>query len=236
MAPLNEYMEPDTPAEYELRYFIINKPFGMVSQFVSSHRVKLLGDLGYPFPEGIHAIGRLDSPSEGLLLLTTDKRVTKLLFQGEVPHKRTYLVQVKGVMGEEALQQLRQGVTIRTGETDEYLAIPTAAELVTKPEGLFERRKSYSERAPTSWVLITLTEGKFRQVRKMVAGVGHGCCRLIRMSIEDMELGQLQPGEVCELDAETFYGRLKIEMPKEPYVRYTEADWLAFVNRNGAGT
>ncbi len=69
------------------RYFIINKPPNMVSQFVSTHDVGLLDDLDFQFPEGIHAIGRLDSHSEGLLILTTNKKVTKLLFQGAVPHE-----------------------------------------------------------------------------------------------------------------------------------------------------
>ena len=77
------------------RYFLVNKPYNMVSQFVSSHDVRLLGDLNFDFPEGTHAIGRLDQNSEGLLLLTTNKKITKLLFQGPIPHKRTYLVQVK---------------------------------------------------------------------------------------------------------------------------------------------
>jgi 23S rRNA pseudouridine2457 synthase len=82
----------------EHRYFIVHKPPNMVSQFVSSHEVGLLGDLDFDFPEGTHAIGRLDSHSEGLLLLTTNKKVTRLLFQGEVPHERTYLVMVKGIV------------------------------------------------------------------------------------------------------------------------------------------
>ncbi|HEV7620809.1 MAG TPA: pseudouridine synthase, partial [Flavisolibacter sp.] len=76
------------------RYFIVHKPLNMVSQFISKDDVGLLGDLDFKFPEGTHAIGRLDSNSEGLLILTTNKKVTKLLFQGEQPHKRTYLVEV----------------------------------------------------------------------------------------------------------------------------------------------
>ena len=82
------------------RYFIVNKPCDMVSQFVSSHEVNLLGNLDFIFPEGTHAIGRLDNHSEGLLILTTNKKVTRLLFQGETAHKRTYLVQVKNVVSE----------------------------------------------------------------------------------------------------------------------------------------
>ena len=92
------------------RYFIIYKPVNMVCQFISSHKVNLLGNLNYDFPEGTHAIGRLDQHSEGLLLLTTNKKITKLLFQGEKPHVRTYLVQVKNKMTLETAKRLEQGI------------------------------------------------------------------------------------------------------------------------------
>src|SRR4051812_4362465 len=95
------------------RYFALYKPFDMVSQFVSTHKVNLLGDIDFDFPEHTHAIGRLDNHSEGLLLLTTNKKVTKLLFQGEVPHERTYLVKVKNVVSDETLRKLNNGVSIR---------------------------------------------------------------------------------------------------------------------------
>src|SRR5258708_3124575 len=95
------------------RYFILNKPYHMVSQFVSTHDVVLLGDLAFEFPAGTHAIGRLDNHSEGLLLLTTDKRITRLLFQGAALHTRTYLVQVKNQVSAENLEQLRMGIAIR---------------------------------------------------------------------------------------------------------------------------
>src|SRR6188768_3481004 len=94
------------------RYFIVNKPCDMVSQFISPHAVRLLGDLDFDFPEGTHAIGRLDSHSEGLLILTTNKKVTRLLFEGEKPHKRTYLVQVRNEVSPEKLEHLRTGVDI----------------------------------------------------------------------------------------------------------------------------
>ncbi|MEN9327055.1 MAG: hypothetical protein RI943_1495, partial [Bacteroidota bacterium] len=90
------------------RYFIIYKPVNMVSQFISTHQVKLLGDLNFDFPEGTHAIGRLDQHSEGLLLLTTNKKITKLLFQGTKPHTRTYLVQVKNKVSKETAKQLSE--------------------------------------------------------------------------------------------------------------------------------
>ena len=88
----------------------------MVSQFISSHKVNLLGNLNYDFPEGTHAIGRLDQHSEGLLLLTTNKKITKLLFQGEKPHVRTYLVQVKNKMTLETAKRLEQGIEISAND------------------------------------------------------------------------------------------------------------------------
>ena len=88
------------------RYFILHKPINMVSQFVSSHNVRLLGDINFNFPEGTHAIGRLDKDSEGLLLLTTSSKITRLLFHGKEPHTRTYLVQVINQIQPETILKL----------------------------------------------------------------------------------------------------------------------------------
>jgi len=195
------------------RYFIINKPYKMVSQFISSHRVRLLGDLGFDFPEGTHAIGRLDNHSEGLLILTTNKRITRLLFKGEVPHKRVYLVQVRKVVTEEGLQQLRTGVTIRVKGGGDYLTTACDASIVEKPEIFLRPEEELKEYHPSSWLLITLTEGKFHQVRKMVAAIGHQCKRLIRVAIEDLTLGDLPPGGVKEIEETVFFEKLKITNP-----------------------
>jgi 23S rRNA pseudouridine2457 synthase len=192
------------------RYFILNKPYNMVSQFVSSHDVRLLCDLDFAFPEGTHAIGRLDNNSEGLLLLTTNKKITRLLFQGEMPHKRTYLVQVKNIVGEEALLQLQNGIKISGKGGEDYLAVSCDVKIVDKPAGLFSSGYELREDVPSTWLRISLTEGKFHQVRKMVAAIHHKCKRLIRVSIEDMELDGLQPGEVKEVDEETFFRKLKL--------------------------
>lgn len=198
----------DTPNN---RYFIINKPYDMVSQFVSPEDVGLLGDIDFEWPEGTHAIGRLDNLSEGLLILTTNKRVTKLLFQGKKPHKRTYLVRVKNVVSPESLEQLRNGVTIRVKGGGDYLTPPCEVDIVENPEGLFPHQLETRPYAPHSWLSISLYEGKFHQVRKMVTAVSHPCKRLIRVSIEDLVLGDLAPGCVRELDEETFFRLLKID-------------------------
>ncbi len=192
------------------RYFILNKPYNMVSQFVSSHDVKLLGDLDFDFPEGTHAIGRLDNNSEGLLLLTTNKKITRLLFQGETPHKRTYLVQVKNIVSEDSLLRLRHGIAISGKGGENYLTTSCDIEIVDTPANLFSSGYELREDVPSTWLRIRLTEGKFHQVRKMVAAIHHKCKRLIRVSIEDMELQELQPGEVKEVDEETFFRKLKL--------------------------
>ena len=192
------------------RYFILNKPVNMVSQFVSSHNVNVLGSINFDFPEGTHAIGRLDKNSEGLLLLTTDKKVTSLLFQGKQPPRRTYLVQVKNKVSPEAVLKLASGIAISAANSGQYMTDPCEVRLLDKPEFIHEPDTPLHENVPYSWLLITLQEGKFHQVRKMVAAVHHKCIRLIRISIEDLELGKILPGEVDELSRECFYEKLKL--------------------------
>jgi len=183
----------------------------MVSQFISCHQVGLLGDLDFDFPEGTHAIGRLDNHSEGLLILTTNKKVTRLLFQGVIPHKRTYLVQVKNAVLPETLHTLRTGIAIPVEDGKEYMCIPCEVDLIDAPADIFKPGNGLPVYPPFSWLRITLTEGKFHQVRKMVAAVRHRCLRLIRTSIEDLELGDLPAGGVLELGEEEFFKKLKIE-------------------------
>jgi len=195
----------------EHRYFVLHKPRGIVSQFVSPDDVGLLGDIDFAFPEGTHAIGRLDKDSEGLLLLTTNKKVTKLLFQGAVPHTRDYLVLVKNAVSQETLQTLQSGVTFQTFGGADYNTGECKASIVTNPEERFHIETNLHPEIAHTWLLISLTEGKFHQVRKMVAAVHHRCKRLIRVAIEDIELGTLKPGEILELDEATFFRKLKIE-------------------------
>ena len=193
------------------RYFVIHKPYDMVSQFKSPDKVGLLGDLDFEFPEGIHAIGRLDNNSEGLLILTTNKKVTKLLFQGLVPHKRTYWVMVNKIVSEESVEMLKNGVSIRVGEFEDYNTGPCEVSIIQKPDNLFPYRYTLNERIQYSWLSITIPEGKFHQVRKMVAAIKQQCKRLIRVSIEDLEIGDLAPGAVREIEETDFFKKLKIE-------------------------
>lgn len=183
----------------------------MVSQFVSTHKVGLLGDLGFDFPKGTHAVGRLDNHSEGLLILTTNKKVTRLLFLSEQAHERTYLVQVNNLLSAESLRQLQTGVPIKIKTGQIYTTNPCKVVIIKNPEKIFEIGERLTAYPPFTWILITITEGKFHQVRKMIAATGHKCKRLIRVSIEDLELGNLKPGAVQELEESTFFEQLKID-------------------------
>ncbi|TXT33077.1 MAG: 23S rRNA pseudouridine synthase [Chitinophagaceae bacterium] len=192
------------------RYFILNKPINMVSQFVSSHAVNLLTSIPFQFPEGTHAVGRLDSNSEGLLILTTNKKVTRLLFQGEKPHERTYLVLVNNKVSEENITRLQNGVELIIENGATYNSA-CKAEIVADPPFNFNSPYIMIEHLDYTWLRISLTEGKFHQVRKMVKAIGHKVKRLVRVSIENLELGNLQPGEVMELDETNFFSLLGIE-------------------------
>ncbi len=192
------------------RYFLVHKPINMVSQFVSSHEVPLLGSLDFEFPEGSHAIGRLDKQSEGLLLITTNSKVTNLLFHGKQPHTRTYLVQVINIISEETIATLANGIAISAPQGTKYMTTPCIVKSVEKPAYIQEARKDLHENVQNSWLTITLTEGKFHQVRKMMAAVKHKCLRLIRIAIEDIDLENLPPGEVKEVSEEYFFEKLRL--------------------------
>lgn len=193
------------------RYFIINKPRNIVSQFVSPHQVGLLGDLGFQFPAGTHAIGRLDKDSEGLLILTTNKKITRLLFSSDTRHKRDYLVQVNNVVREDALHRLRTGVSIRIDGGSSYITPPCNVNIIENPETIYPFINPDKIYGPHTWLLITLYEGKYRQVRKMCSAVHHRCKRLIRVSIEDLLLGNLPPGNIKEIEESDFFEKLKIK-------------------------
>ncbi len=182
-------------------HYILHKPYGYLSQFIvngkKKKRHKLLGEL-YDFPEGTMAIGRLDRDSEGLLLLTTDGKVSYEVLSNKF--EKEYYVQVDGVITEEAIEQLKKGVEIGF-EGEKYLTKSCQATLINAPTNLpIENRYIRDERhGPLSWASITLTEGKFRQVRKMTAAVGFPTLRLIRVRIGDIQL-ENPKGEVIEVN------------------------------------
>lgn len=170
-----------------------------------------MGELGFAFPKDVYPIGRLDENSEGLLILTNDKNLNYKLLKPEFKHKRIYLVQLQGMVHQEVIKQLEVGVTIAL-DAGSYLTRPCKAKIVVKPENLPPRGHPISESLPTSWIELTLTEGKFHQVRKMTAGVGFPCLRLIRIAIEEICLESMQPGDIRELKKDAIYKKLHIEM------------------------
>jgi 23S rRNA pseudouridine2457 synthase len=192
------------------RYFILHKPFNMVSQFISTHKVGLLGDLDFTFPEGTHAIGRLDNHSEGLLLLTTNKKVTRLLFLGDTPHERTYLVQINNELSKENLEKLRTGVSFKIKTGLMYTTAPCKVSVVQNPQAICLMEERLTAYPPNTWLLITITEGKYHQIRKMIGAIKHKCKRLIRVGIEHLVLGDLEPGKVKEMNEKDFFDKLKI--------------------------
>jgi len=194
------------------RYFVLNKPYNMLSQFIGSHDARMLGELDFDFPAGTHPIGRLDGISEGLLILTTNTKVTRLLFSSKTPHKRRYLVRVYKVVSQETLQQLRAGVLIQIrGSEAMYLTAPCEVEIVNKPDDLFQSGYEFDDKIPHTWLMLTMKEGKFRQIRKMMTAVKHRCQRLIRVGIEELALDDLQPGQIREVAEKEFFEKLKIE-------------------------
>lgn len=185
------------------KHYKLFKPFGYLSQFTNNQtrrtKKKLLGEL-FDFPEGAMAIGRLDEPSEGLLLITTDGKTSELVRSAKF--EKEYYAQLDGIITDEALEQLQKGVTI-SSETGPYLTKSAKIErLVDTPELPRRAKKIRDERhGPTSWITLTIREGKFRQVRKMTAVVGFPTLRLVRVRIGDISIDGLDAGRVQEIDA-----------------------------------
>lgn len=184
----------------------------MVSQFVSTHDLPLLGSIDFDFPEGTHAIGRLDRNSEGLLLLTTNKKITALLFESKTPHSRTYLVQLNNIITDESIEKLACGISISADNGGTYITQPCVVKRTVKPSYIEDLKtiKPLHRNVVNSWITITLTEGRFHQVRKMVRALKHKCLRLVRISIEDIELGDMSPGSVKEVEESYFFEKLKL--------------------------
>ena len=178
-----------------LQYFIFYKPFQVLSQFSPEGDKKTLSDFFPDISKNIYPVGRLDFDSEGLLLLTDDKPLTHQLLDPSFAHPRTYLVQVDGAITDEVIQQLQQGVTIAV-DGKNYRTKKAVADILKEAPAVPERMPPIRVRKniPTTWISLTLTEGKNRQVRKMTAAVGFPTLRLIRYSIGGVNLAGMQPG------------------------------------------
>ncbi len=187
---------------------LFNKPYGVQSQFRDDSNNDHTTLSQYFTDKSLRVAGRLDATSEGLLILTSDGRVNKAITQpptaanfAKNKHKqgKTYLVQVEGVATTAQLNELASGVTLKDGKT--LPASATVVEEADLPIDLWQREPPIRERknVPTSWLMLTIYEGKNRQVRRMTAHVGLPCLRLIRWSVAGFELGELAVGEFVRL-------------------------------------
>ena len=176
------------------RILLFNKPYGVICQFSRDGMHPTLADY-IALPE-FYPAGRLDTDSEGLLLLTDDGKLQNRITDPKHKLPKTYWVQVEGIPDEAALQKLRKGVDLK-----EFVSKPAKVELMVEPAGLWPRNPPIRERKaiPTSWLTLTIAEGKNRQVRRMTAAVGFPTLRLIRAQIGEWRLEGLVPGEWREL-------------------------------------
>lgn len=172
---------------------LFNKPFGVLSQFTDkgtagSSRPTLSTYIDLP---GVYPAGRLDRDSEGLMVLTSDGALQARIAHPKYKAPKTYWVQVEGEVSQQALEALTRGVTLKDGVTR-----PAKARAISAPDGLWERDPPIRVRksVPDSWLALTITEGRNRQVRRMTAAVGFPTLRLIRVRIGDWSLDGLQPG------------------------------------------
>ena len=169
---------------------LFNKPYGVLSQFTSSAGRPCLKDY-VPVP-AVYPAGRLDSDSEGLLVLTGDGKLQARIAEPRRKLAKTYWAQVEGVPSPQALQSLRDGLDL-----GDFASRPCKARSISEPEGLWPRDPPIRTRLhiPTSWIALELEEGKNRQVRRMTAKIGYPTLRLIRAAVGPWTLEGLAPGQ-----------------------------------------
>ena len=182
----------------EYSYWLLNKPYGVLCQFTDENNRPTLTDYG-PFPKTVYPAGRLDTDSEGLVLLTDDGMLKHQLLDPQHCHSRTYWVQVERIPSERALEQLQYGIVI-----EGYRTLPAIVRLFDADPDVWERSTPirFRKQVPTRWIELSITEGKNRQVRKMTAAVGHPTLRLIRVALATLRLGDLMPGQQRKLSYE----------------------------------
>jgi len=181
------------------KVILFNKPFNVLSQFTdkgteASERKTLSEFIDMP---GVYAAGRLDKDSEGLLVLTNDGVLQQEISNPKHKWPKTYVVQVEGTPTQDDIKVLESGVTLKDGKTK-----PAEAEIIVKPEGLWDRLPPirYRKSIPDSWLMITITEGRNRQVRRMTAAIGFPTLRLIRYSIGNFTIDDIPNGQWKQLD------------------------------------
>ncbi len=176
------------------RYIAFNKPYGVLCQFTGEAGDKTLSD--FNLPKDVYAAGRLDKDSEGLLILTNDGIFNQRLTHPDSNKKKTYLVQVEKIPDHESIKQMSTGLEIQ-----DYTTKPCEVELLSGFQ-IADRVPPIRERKsiPTSWLKVSLSEGKNRQLRKMTAKIGHPTLRLIRSQIGNIIVDELQPGQWIDIN------------------------------------
>ncbi|WP_421765521.1 pseudouridine synthase [Ekhidna sp.] len=190
-------------------YYVIHKPFKVLSQFSNEANNIGLGEIYAGLPKDVYPVGRLDLDSEGLLILTNDKSLNNRLLNPKHHHKRIYWVEVDGQPDPKGLKQLESGVDININGKTHFTK--KAKVKVIAPD-VEERNPpvNYKKHPVRSWLQIELTEGKNRQVRRMTAKVGHPTLRLIRVAIEDLSLEPLKSGEITQISEKVIYKKLNL--------------------------
>jgi len=183
------------------RLIALNKPFNVLCQFRDNEGRATLAD--FVTIKGIYPAGRLDRDSEGLLLLTDDGTLQHRISHPSNKSWKTYWVQVEGTCNDPDLDPLRQGLDLKDGRT-----MPARAKIINQPESLWPRDPPIRERRhiPTTWLEISIHEGRNRQIRRMTAATGFPTLRLIRAAIGNITLDTLLPGEWQEISVNQFPG------------------------------